>query len=253
MSIWPAALRRVTLPCIWNTVENPPFACRGLLAEAVRHRLASAFTVFGGLRIPRCMNGFWHRLRTILIRNGLLETVANQQHQEFRGKGNAVIRSPTRHHVERASDVLPSVQPRCFALQRPLFKRGWRCYAVQGRYVEKGAGIFGGRGGGGHIRVLAVSTPRHNLRSPPSQQAWARDVGVSQKEPIVGVPHRDCPSHPAAISSMFAASCGHRYGPIETNRKIWQCHLALPPPSLAARTQGGPIRSIRGVCTLKAH
>ncbi|KAI7785911.1 hypothetical protein LA080_005572 [Diaporthe eres] len=133
MSIWPAALRRVTLPCIWNTVENPPFECRGLMAEAVRHRLAPAFTVFGGLRLPRCMNGFWHRLRTILIRNGLLETVANQHHQEFRGKGNAVIRSPTRHHVQRASDVLPSVQPRCFALQRPLFKRGWRCYAVQGR------------------------------------------------------------------------------------------------------------------------
>lgn len=153
MSIWPAALRRVTLPCIWNTVENPPFECRGLMAEAVRHRLASAFTVFGGLRLPRCMNGFWHRLRTILIRNGLLETVANQHHQEFRGKGNAVIRSPTRHHVERASDVLPSVQPRCFALQRPLFKRGWRCYAVQGRYVEKGAGILEGGGGRTYPRV----------------------------------------------------------------------------------------------------
>lgn len=117
---------------------------------------------------------------------------------------------------------------------------------------KRGRGFWRG-GGGGHIRVLAVSTPSHNLRLPPSQQAWARDVGVSQKEPIVGVPHRDCPSHPAATSSMFAASCGHRYGPIETNRKIWQCHLALPPPSLAARTQGGPIRSIRGVCTLKAH
>lgn len=83
--------------------------------------------------------GFWHRPPTILIRNGLLETVADQHHQNLRGKGNAVIRSPTRHHIERASDVLPSVQPRCFALQRPLMKRGWRCYAVQDRYVEKGA------------------------------------------------------------------------------------------------------------------
>lgn len=206
---------------------------------SVSHRLASAFTVFGGLRVPRCMNGFWHRLRAILIRNGLLETVADQHHQEFRGKGNAVIRSPTRHHVERASDVLPSVQPRCFALQRPLIKRGWRCYAVQPVCGNGGGGFEGG--GGGHIRVLAASTPRHNLRLPPSEQAWARDVGVSQQEPIVGISHRDCPSHPAATSSMFAASCGHRYGPIETNRKIWQCHLALPPPSLAARTQGGPI------------
>lgn len=89
------------------------------------------------------MDGFWHRLRTILIRNGLLETFADQ-HQNFRGKGNAVIRSPTRHHVEHAFDVLPSVQPRCFALQRPLMKRGERCYAVQGRYVEKGGGIIRG-------------------------------------------------------------------------------------------------------------
>lgn len=181
--------------------------------------------------------GFWHRPPTILIRNGLLETVADQHHQNLRGKGNAVIRSPTRHHIERASDVLPSVQPRCFALQRPLMKRGWRCYAVQDRYVEKGAGEKG-RGARTYPRV---STPSHRLRLPPSQQAWARDVGVSQREPIAGISHRDCPSHPAATSSMFAASCGHRYGPIETNRKIWQCHLALPPPSLAARKQGGPI------------
>lgn len=104
--------------------------------------------------------GFWHQPPTILIRNGLLETVADQHHQDLRGKGNAVIRSPTRHHVERASDVLPSVQPRCFALQRPLMKRGWRCYAVQDRYVEKGAGE---KGGGGRT-YPRVSTPSHRLR-----------------------------------------------------------------------------------------
>lgn len=144
MSTWPTELSRVTLPCIWNTVANHPFACRGLMAEAVRHRAVSAFTVFGGLRLPRCMCGLWHRPRSILIRNRLLETVADQHHQDSRGKGDAVIRSPTRHYVERASDVLPSVQPRCFALQRPLMKRGWRCYAVQDRYVERGAGKRGG-------------------------------------------------------------------------------------------------------------
>lgn len=148
------------------------------------------------------MDGFWHRPRAILIRNGLLEAVADQYHQNFRGKSNAVIRTSTRHHVERASDVLPSVQPRCVALQRPLMKRGSRCHAVQGRYVERGRREKSG--GGGRIRVSGLyATGCVDLRV---NKRGCQPAGANCGRPASRLPLASCKPHLPCLRSSWPST-----------------------------------------------